>query len=120
LDIPCEFELQKLCPALNHQIERSINSEKNIQSAVFSECIYAQTFANMLNLDCFIIYSQNKDYLPNNILSLLKSYNLSACYIYSNLDKSRMLIQAGGHKGIDSALITIIDLNIYTIEFKEP
>ncbi|MDD4729570.1 MAG: hypothetical protein PHN55_12570, partial [Dysgonamonadaceae bacterium] len=31
-----------------------------------------------------------------------------------------MLIQAGGCNGIDSALITVIDLNIYTIEFKEP
>ena len=31
-----------------------------------------------------------------------------------------MLIQAGGCNGIDSALITVIDLIIYTIEFKEP
>ncbi len=31
-----------------------------------------------------------------------------------------MLIQAGGYGGIDSALITVIDLVIYTIEFKEP
>ena len=30
-----------------------------------------------------------------------------------------MLMQAGGCKGIDSALITVIDLNIYTIEFNE-
>lgn len=30
-----------------------------------------------------------------------------------------MLIQAGGHGSIDSALITVIDLKIYTIEFKE-
>ncbi|WP_038111347.1 hypothetical protein [Ureaplasma urealyticum] len=34
--------------------------------------------------------------------------------------KKRMLIQAGGNNGIDSALITVIDLVIYTIEFKEP
>lgn len=31
-----------------------------------------------------------------------------------------MLIQAGGCNGIDSALISVVDLNIYTIEFKEP
>ena len=31
-----------------------------------------------------------------------------------------MLIQAGGCGGIDSALITVMDLNVYTIEFKEP
>jgi len=31
-----------------------------------------------------------------------------------------MLIQAGGCNGIDSALISVINLDIYTIEFKEP
>lgn len=31
-----------------------------------------------------------------------------------------MLIQAGSCNGIDSALITVVDLTIYTTEFKEP
>lgn len=112
--------LESICPALAHQIQKSYASGKNIQSAVFSECVYAQTFSNMLDLDVFVNCQENEDFLPTEIKSLLKSYNLNPRYAYSNRSKSRMLIQAGGCNGIDSALITVIDLNIYTIEFKEP
>ena len=42
--------LEKVCPALAHQILKSYESGKNIQPAVFSECVYAQTIANMFNL----------------------------------------------------------------------
>ncbi len=107
------------CPALSHQIKKSYESSKNIQSAVFSECVYAQTFANMLNLNHFVNCLENTDFIPETIKQLLKSYYLFPRYAYSNEEKSRMLIQAGGCNGIDSALISVIDLNIYTIEFKE-
>ncbi|MDD3232328.1 MAG: hypothetical protein PHO06_03155, partial [Clostridia bacterium] len=112
--------LKEKCPALAHQIEKSYEHGKNIQSAVFSECVYAQTFANILQLTVFVNCLDNRTFIPENVSSLLKSYNLFPRYSYSNKDKSRMLIQAGGCNGIDSALITVIDLNIYTIEFKEP
>ena len=118
-DIPLSFKLNVACPALEHQIIRSYRSEKNIQSAVFSECVYAQTLANMLGLSCFNICVDVPSFLPNHITQLLKSYLLTPRYVYSNTDKSRMLVQAGGCNGIDSALITVIDLNVYTIEFKE-
>lgn len=120
LEIPSSYNLKTLCPALYHQIQKSYEGTKNIQSAVFSECVYAQTFANMLNLTIFINCFEDNNFLPNNVLQLLKSYHLFPRYVYSNNDKSRILIQAGGCNGIDSALISIIDLNIYTIEFKEP
>lgn len=112
--------LERNCPALAHQIRKSYISGKNIQSAVFSECVYAQTFANMLQLNVFINCTENPAFIPSNIMLLLKSYQLSPRYCYSDQNQSRMLIQAGGCNGIDSALITVIDLNIYTIEFKEP
>lgn len=116
-----DFDLLKReCPALEHQIKKSYDTGKNIQSAVFSECAYAQTFANMLGLNLFVNCSDDDCFIPDEIKSLLKSYNLYPRYVYSTLDKKRMLIQAGGCNGIDSALITVIDLNIYTIEFKEP
>lgn len=113
-------ELRLNCPALEHQIKKSYESGKNIQSAVFSECVYAQTFANMLDLTMFVNCIENINFIPVPVKELLKSYNLFPRYAYSSLDKNRMLIQAGGCNGIDSALITILDLNIYTIEFKEP
>lgn len=119
--IDFDFELLKQkCPALEHQIRRSYDSGNNIQSAVFSECVYAQTFANMMGLTTFVNCYENFSYIPNEVSLLLQSYHLVPRYVYSTLDKRRMLIQAGGCDGIDSALITVIDLQIYTIEFKEP
>ena len=120
-DLSLDFDfLKKICPALEHQIRKSYDSGKNIQSAVFSECVYAQTFANMLSLNQFVNCIENTNFIPDTIKALLKSYNLYPRYAYSDNNKKRMLIQAGGCNGIDSALITVIDLNIYTIEFKEP
>lgn len=113
-------EIKEKCPALAHQISKSYETGKNIQSAVFSECVYAQTLANMINLSVFANCYENHSFITESVCVLLKSYNLTPRYVYSNTDKSRMLIQAGGCHGIDSALISVIDLNIYTIEFKEP
>ncbi len=112
--------LKEKCPALEHQIAKSYSSGKNIQSAVFSECVYAQTFANMMNLNLFINCFEQSNFIPAPVVSLLSSYHLVPRYVYSSSDKKRMLIQAGGCDGVDSALITVIDLVIYTIEFKEP
>lgn len=117
--------LKKVCPALEHRIKMSYepseyDEEKNIQSAVFSECVYAQTYANMLNLNIFVNCYEDRNFIPNEVLRLINSYNLFPRYAYSTSDKKRMLIQAGSCNGIDSALITVIDLTIYTIEFKEP
>ena len=113
-------KLDKECPALCHQIKRSYDEGHNIQSAVFSECVYAQTFANMMNLTRFVNCYNESGFVPDRINNLLNSYHLVPRYIYSTDDKRRMLIQAGGCDGIDSALITVMDLVIYTIEFKEP
>lgn len=74
----------------------------------------------MFNLNLFINCFENPNFINEDIRKLLLSYNLVPRYIYSSLDKKRMLIQAGGYGGIDSALITVVDLVIYTIEFKEP
>lgn len=112
-------EIKKQCPALFHQIQRSIAEKQNIQSAVFSECVYAQTYANLLKLNtfenCYLGFR-----LPENIEQLLQSYYLTARYVYTNANQSKMLIQAGGCNGVDSALIIVDNLQIYTIEFKEP
>ena len=113
-------DIKNKCPALAHQIEKSYTQGNNIQPAVFSECVYAQTFANMIHLNIFTNCLENHNFIPDSVVKLLKSYNLYPRYAYSNDDKSRILIQAGGCNGIDSALISVTDLNIYTIEFKEP
>jgi len=110
-------DIKKRCPAMANEIQRSYDNFANIQSAIFSECVYAQTLANIFRLSEFYIFEQNKDVLPMPIIELLNSYFLRPRYIYKN--NSRILIQAGGYNGVDSALIEVVDNTIYSIEFKE-
>ena len=115
-----ESELLSTCPALVSELRKSIDSGKNIQSAVFSECVYAQTLANHFQLSIF--RNQSIDPLEidqENSLSL-KRMGLVPRYTYSNYDSSLVLVQAGGSGGVDSALISKVDGKIFTIEFKEP
>ncbi len=114
------ISIKSVCPALEHQIRKSYDTGHNIQSAIFSECVYAQTFANMFSLNLFVNCTENNNFIPEKVINLLSSYQLHPRYVYATSDKTRMLIQAGGCNGIDSALISVMDLDIYTIEFKEP
>ncbi len=114
------LSLKNICPALYHRIYRHYDSGDNVQSAVFSECVYAQTLANLFNLKIFYNCFEDESIVPCEIMKLLETYSLKPRYVYANKDKSRMLIQAGGCGGVDSALITVIDCKIFTIEFKEP
>ena len=112
--------LKRKCPALEHQIRKSYETGHNIQSAVFSECVYAQTYANMMGLTLFVNCYETTGFIPASVSRLLDSFHLVPRYVYSTNDKMKMLIQAGGCDGIDSALITVVNMEIYTIEFKEP
>lgn len=109
--------IQRKCPALSHQINRSYLSGDNIQSAIFSECSYAQTLANMFELDNFQNCANGISLVPENIRALLPR-NMVARYIYWN--RNNVLIQAGGHNGIDCVLINPLTRESYAIEFKEP
>ena len=115
-----EENLEKKCPALLAELVKAINNENLIQSAVFSECVYAQTLANMLNLGSFYIFEQKQDCLDKSTVNLISSYNLMPRYVYKSSDGRRALVQAGGPSGIDSALIRVEDNHVITIEFKEP
>lgn len=118
--IPAHLELETICPALKSEIDQSYNTGRNIQSAIFSECVYAQTLANMFNLVVFKDCRASTTHLPQAVINLLTSYSLYPRYSYGSIDNSRILIQAGGHNGTDGALISVMDLNVFTIEFKEP
>ena len=114
------LDLENKCPALLSELNKAIASGNLVQSAVFSECVYAQTLANMLALTHFYNFSKSPDSVPASILKLIQSYHLTPRYIYKSPDGQRMLIQAGGNAGVDSALISVHDNNVFTIEFKEP
>ena len=111
---------ENICPALFAELQKATSSGRNIQSAVLSECVYAQTLANQFNLNKFNNYLINKVWIDDDILSLIQSYGLYPRYLYRNNEGSRILIQAGGNNGVDSALISVSDKNIFSIEFKEP
>ena len=115
-----ESELLATCPALVSELRKSIDSGKNIQSAVFSECVYAQTLANHFHLPIFSNQSINPLEIDHENSVDLKSMGLVPRYAYSNYDSSLILVQAGGSGGVDSALISKRDRKIFTIEFKEP
>ena len=112
-------KLNNVCPAIVCEIQKSVADTHLIQSAVFSECVYAQTLANIFKLPLFADYEKDK-VIDENVLNLLKSYFLVPRYIYTNKEKNKFLIQAGGSGGVDSALIHMTDKAIYSIEFKEP
>lgn len=114
-------ELSMVCPALHHCIVKHFDSGDNVQSAIFSECAYAQTLANIFGLGAFHnCLTEGCSIIPETVMKIISSYSLLPRYAYVNQDESRMLIQAGGCGGVDSALITVFDLKAYTIEFKEP
>ena len=117
---PLMKKLQTECPALHHQIVRHETEGHNVQSAVFSECVYAQALADVFKLSVFRNCYEDASFLPKKVADLLKTYLMVARYAYLTPDGNRMLIQAGGCGGVDSALITIINWKAYTIEFKEP
>jgi hypothetical protein len=119
LSIQQETWLNDVCPAIVCEIQKSTTDAHLIQSAVFSECVYAQTLANIFRLPVFTDYEKCK-VLDENVLTLLRSYYLVPRYIYANEANSEFLIQAGGCGGIDSALLHLTDKAIYSIEFKEP
>lgn len=112
--------IRDTCPALVNELERAQANSTLIQSAIFSECVYAQTLANMLRLIRFHIFEKTPDCLTPSVLSLISSYCLKPRYVYTSEDGRKALVQAGGPDGVDSALIQIEDNNVFTIEFKEP
>jgi hypothetical protein len=119
-EFPSSLNIQQKCPALADEIEKSLQSGKLIQSAIFSECVYAQTLANMFELNKFFNFAISPECLDTDIVKLIASYRLKPRYVYKSIDKSRVLVQAGGFDGVDSALITVHDKKVFTIEFKEP
>ena len=111
--------IKNKCPAIQCELNKSIRFAHNLQSAVFSECVYAQTLANIFGLNIFINFQENETCLDNWIMRLLASYFLIPRYIYKNEQEKMILIQAGSCRGVDSALISVVNKEVFTIEFKE-
>jgi hypothetical protein len=113
--------LKESAPAIFAELTKSLENKKYIQSAVFSECVYAQTLADKFNLSVFEnhIYNEGTKFNFSNI-EIPAVKNLTVRYSYSRNDKQQILVQAGGASGVDCALISFEDKIETRIELKEP
>lgn len=113
--------LEDAVPAIFAEINKAVVNKKNIQPAVFSECVYAQAFANKFNLSIFENHINSEgikfDFSGIDIPNL---EDLTIRYSYSRSDKKISLVQAGGAGGVDCALISFEEKNATMIELKEP
>lgn len=108
-------------PALYAEIARALSKGKNIQPAVFSECIYSQELARIFNLEEFkdhLEVGRQKIEFPGAENSILES--LTIRYSYKNPINSDILLQAGGANGVDCAYYSKIENALAMIELKEP
>ena len=118
--IDLTLELETKCPAFKAELEKSLISGKNIQGAVFSECVYAQELAKIFSLDLFVNPLEDSFELGVFLSEVIHQNGLSVRYIYTNNDRTKALIQAGSNNGVDCALVDLVNHKYYTIELKEP
>ena len=114
-------DLKEKVPAIYAEMEKSLESGKKIQAGVFSECVYSQAIAEKLQLANFenhLNSKVNKEVFPKVIQDKLN--HLKVRYSYTRDNDGLTLMQAGGAKEVDCALISVKNENIAMIELKEP
>lgn len=115
------IELKEKVPAIYAEMEKSLESGRKIQPGVFSECVYSQAIAEKLNLVNFenhINLKLNSSKYPVEIQDKLN--HLKVRYSYTRINDGLALLQAGGAKEVDCALISVKNGNVSMIELKEP
>jgi hypothetical protein len=113
--------LEKAIPALYAEMGKAIVQKRNIQPAVFSECVYTQTLAEKFKLSLF------QDHIEQPKLEDLtdlqyseKLNNLNVRYSYSDSTANLILYQAGGANAVDCAFHSKFEKEVTWIEMKEP
>jgi hypothetical protein len=113
--------LERQIPAFFSELNKAISAGKNLQPAVFSECVYAQALAQQFSLTNFTNMGDSKGMnFHKETMKTIKSTGLAVRYFYWNSDQSNFLFQAGGAGSVDCALVSQIEKNLTMIEFKEP
>jgi hypothetical protein len=108
-------------PAFFSEMNKALVNKKNIQPAVFSECVYAQAIADKFELKVFSNHkdTQGVEFSFENI-DINNVKNLTVRYSYSDLKNKLTLIQAGGASGVDCALVSYEEKIATMLELKEP
>jgi hypothetical protein len=113
------LQLDVKCPAFKAYLEKIQVTKKNIQSAVFSECVYAQVLSEAFELKNFIDPASTPVPFDEFSTEFISENALSVRYVYTNNDRTKLLVQAGGSGGVDCALIDVSNQSAFTIELKE-
>ena len=114
-------ELREINPALYYEMQKAVVAGKNIQPAVFSECVYSQALADKLGLTNFQNHIEMPSLQIDHSFSSQETLNeFSIRYSYTHEGHSKTLVQAGGAGAVDCALISKNDDQVIRIEFKEP
>lgn len=114
-------EIRVKAPALYAEVARALVKGKNIQPAVFSECVYTQELARIFSLlDFEDNVEKGRPEIDFSKLSNSKLGDFTIRYTFHNQDKTHFLFQAGGAGGVDCALYSRLDNEVSMIELKEP
>ena len=120
-DINNISNLQDSIPALYAEMEKALNQDRNIQPAVFSECVYTQSLAKKFSLSVYEMHLENERLnFENGILNSKELNSLTIRYSFTNAGGTKTLYQAGGASGVDCALHTLSPNELTWIEMKEP
>jgi hypothetical protein len=120
-DINNISNLQDSIPALYAEMEKALNQNRNIQPAVFSECVYTQSLAKKFSLSVYEMHLENVRLdFENGILNSKELNSLTIRYSFTNAGGTKTLYQAGGASGVDCALHTLSPNELTWIEMKEP
>lgn len=113
--------LQDSIPALYAEMEKALLQNRNIQPAVFSECVYAQSLAHKLSLSMYEMHLENEKLnFEEGIINSKELNSLTVRYSFRNASGTKTLYQAGGASGVDCALHTLSPNELTWIEMKEP
>lgn len=113
--------IEDVVPAFYSEVEKAIKSKRNLQPAVFSECVYSQALAEKLGLSLFSSYPNGQKFEIDHFFSEADNMQeFTMRYSYANHDAKTTLIQAGGAGAVDCALVCIDENLVMRIELKEP
>ena len=91
-DIKNILDLQESIPTLYAEMEKALNQNRNIQPAVFSECVYTQALAEKLSLSVYEMHLENVKLDFESELTNSKELNsLTVRYSFSNAELSAIL-----------------------------
>jgi hypothetical protein len=113
--------IAEIVPAFYSEVEKAIKSKRNLQSAVFSECVYSQALAEKFDLPIFSTYPLGKKFEIDHFFPGEKNMQeFTMRYSYANEETKTTLIQAGGAGAVDCALVCADQNVVVRIELKEP